>query len=363
MNYKYLKGFSSHFLALVIALSLIACGSGSDDGGSGSSGGGTPNKAITSKHICTTDVDPEDVLSVAASSIKIEWNDDEDDCDLHDGFHAHNYNDDSKKDRYCVGNDSHNACYGDDKCDDDCDGDGEHDNDMVKVKIKGELALKCTDYTQLVPLITAGISIASQDVINEAMEFLVSNDGSMWEYKNNADYTGIRKFKIDWKGPGFEYDGDINIKAISIGIHKTVVTIDPKDIMTAFSLDIGPATIEIDENGIVNAYPDSYAGLITTNKDGTFTVELLFELLKDMSIFIYQGNETTEISVARYYLASWGEFTIKGYFDPSGLENIMQSADFDFRIIVGDIELTGSATIEDSEWYKSGETWRYPSRE
>ena len=362
MNYKYLKGFSLHFLVLVIALLLNACGSGSDDGGRGSSDGSTPNEPITSENICTTDVDPEDILSVTASSIKIEWNDDKDACDLHYGFHVHNYDDDCKKDRFCDGNDRHNECYGDDKCDDDCDGDCDHDNDMVTVKIRGELALKCTDYTQLVPLITAGIRIASQEVINESMEFQVHNDGSMWTYENNADYTGIRKFKIDWKGPGFEYVGDINIKATSIGIDKTVIKIDPQDITTAFSLDIGPATIEVDNNGIVHAYPDSYAGLTKTNKDGTITIELLFELLKNMSIFIYQGNEISEISVAPYYLASWGEFTIKGYFDPAGLEDIMQSADFDFRIIVGDIELTGSATIEDSEWDKSGDTWRYPSR-
>jgi hypothetical protein len=79
-------------------------------------------------------------------------------------------------------------------------------------------------------------------------------------------------------------------------------------------------------------------------------------ILLEMSIFIHQGNETSEISVARYYQASWGEFMIKGYFDPAGLEGILQSADFDFRITIGDIKLTGSANIADSEWDKSDGT-------
>jgi hypothetical protein len=52
---------------------------------------------------------------------------------------------------------------------------------------------------------------------------------------------------------------------------------------------------------------------------------------------------------------------LKGYFDPAGLEDVMQSADFIFRIIAGEIELTGSAGIEDSEWDKYDDTWQYPS--
>jgi hypothetical protein len=356
MNYKYLKGILPYFIVLLTALSLIACGSGSGGSNSGSADAGTETEPITSEDICNSDTEQKDIILLQASSIKIHW-DDDDKCDLHYGFNSHYYDDDCKNDNDCYGNDRDHDC--DDYDYDDCD----HDKkiDMVRVKIKGELALKCTDYTQIEPIITAGISISSQELINESMEFQVRDNGSMWEYKNNAVYTGIKQFKIDWKGPGFEYDGDINIKATSIANDKTIIKIDPKNITTAFAVDIGAATIEVDDNGLVNAYPDSYASLTGINDDGTITVELLFELSKDMSIFIYQGNETSEINVARYYQASRGEFKIKGYFDPARLEGIMQSADFDFRIIIGDIELTGSANIADSEWDKSDRTWRYPS--
>jgi hypothetical protein len=339
MKYLNLNNFLPQLFIVLMISSLIACGSHHSGSHRGSSGGDTSNEQIVSEDICNSDTGQSDILSVAANRVKIHWNDDDNYCSSDSDYTHHSY-----YDHY------HHK-------------DGHDDDDLAKVTINGELSLQCTDYTQLTPMLTASVSISSSAIIDESIEFQVLDDGNTWEYKNDSVDTGLKKFRIEWKGPGFEYDGEINMKAVFIGYDKTVIKIDPKDVTTAFAVDIGAATIEVDENGHVNAFPDSYIGLTKTGKDGTIIAELLFELSRDMSIFIHQGGETSEISVAPYYRTSWGKFKIKGFFDPAGFEGIKQSADVTFSIIVGNIELTGSATIEDNEWDRSDGTWRYPSRD
>jgi len=327
--------FSLKLLSLFIIYSLISCGSGGGGSDRGPSGGGSPDQPALLYDVCTGDSSQSDILTADIKNAVLHPENHNDDCDSDSGADS-----------------DYETSYDNDR----------HDHhDLTQITLSGEISLKCTDYSEVEPLITAVLSASSSQVIDEAIPFQVQDGGSTWSYKDTSEYAGITEFEITWQGPGFEYDGNISVNAALNQDNGTILTVDPKNTTLPFSISIGDATIQVDEFGDAQAFPDSYARIIDVDNDGNITAELFFELSKDMTIIIYQPDETTEFNVAHYYQTSRGVFKLKGYFDPELLDITAPPADFILNVTIGGRALTSSAGIADDEWYQDEESWKYSS--
>jgi hypothetical protein len=240
------------------------------------------------------------------------------------------------------------------------------DGTLTEVKMRGELALNCVDYYELNPAGMVKVGISSEpELINQSVYFTVKGDsGNKWEYKSGEDGLGLNKFKIDWKGAKFDYNGDIRIESEHIGFDSVEIEIDRKGITEPVTIAVNDVIIGIDSSGHVSTQPVTLEVDVDEDEDGEIEVDLPFTLTQDTVFTIMLGegeNQTVDTAiVADYYTFAHGKYQVKAYFNNNEINGNTRPATFDITMGVGDQGFIKSYHLTESDWkeLKTNE-WKY----
>lgn len=245
------------------------------------------------------------------------------------------------------------------------------------VKITGRLALPAgVSYLGINSVGQAIIGISSLgNVIDEVVDFTEFSNRSKWKYDANPVF-GIERFKIDWSGARFNYHDplyDLKIKSLLIGESETSLQIKS---CAAVTIDINGVTVDIDRTRIDRSkrVTCSHASArMDRDNDGedddrdddhgdkddddhnsncTTNVTLPFALSPDMVITITHGTVTQSISVADYYTAAVGKYTLTGRFDATGIDFSALDPNLSLTVALGDEGFSGTLVIDQATWTK-----------
>jgi hypothetical protein len=240
------------------------------------------------------------------------------------------------------------------------------------VDIKGRIALPAgISYLGINSVGHATIGISSLgNVIDQSVDFTELNNKSKWKYDANPLY-GIEDFKIDWSGAKFNYEAplyNLKMKTLIIGASETSLQIQS---CAAVTIVINGVTVNIDRSNIdrnKRATCSHASAKFDRDNDGedddrdddqgdsddddgkcTTNIKLPFALTPDMTITIIHGTTTESISVADYYKAAVGKFTLTGRFNPNGI-NFNLVPNLTLTVALGDQGFSGTVVIDNSTW-------------
>jgi len=193
--------------------------------------------------------------------------------------------------------------------------------DDGKIKIDGNLSLPSgywsdnLDPTGSVTLILADNNappVADQGPIDFE---IVGSAGKKWKYKDDDGVGDVRKFKVDWKGAKFKFDGDdgFKLKTTFIGGSETTLQIDVSNNTGAFMVSVNGTEIVYDaDRNIVANVP--FEADDDNNKKVVFT--LPYQLQPAMTIEV-TGESIYTIPVADYFDEGTVGFKLETIFDPA----------------------------------------------
>jgi len=253
------------------------------------------------------------------------------------------------------------------------------------VKITGKVALPAgVSYLDINSVGSAAIGISSLgNVIDESVDFTEFRNGSKWKY-NGDPLFGIERFKIDWSGARFSYQDPLyNLKMKTLHIGESETSLQIKS-CAAVTIDINGVTVDIDRTRTdrSNRVTCSHASArLDRDNDGedddrdddhgdkddddhnsncTTNVTLPFALSPEMVISITHGTVTDTISVADYYTAAVGKYTITGRFDATGIDFSSLDPNLSLTVALGDEGFYGTVVIDQSTWTKiRSNQWKY----
>jgi hypothetical protein len=218
-----------------------------------------------------------------------------------------------------------------------------------KVKIHGDVYLGCMDYSQLNAVGSVGLDISGEAVIDEPVAFTVKGgEGKKWEYKSGNTNLGINKFKIDWKGAKFDYNGNIKIKSEHIGYDTSTIEIVRKNLTSPVIVSVNNVSVTIDATGSVTVEPASVE--FDADDDGEIEVELPFTLTQDTVFHVTESNNLYDIAVSDYYISAIGKFKVTGHFESQNLSGDSDPADLSIKLGVGEKGFLKSYSITESDW-------------
>lgn len=243
------------------------------------------------------------------------------------------------------------------------------------VKITGKVALPAgISYLNINSVGHASIGISSLgNVINQSVDFTESGNKSKWKYDANPLF-GIENFDIDWSGAKFSYTDPMHsliMKTHHIGAFETSLQIQS---CAAVTIVINGVTVNIDKSNIdrnKRATCSHASAKFDRDNDGedddrdddhgdnddddgrcTTNVKLPFALSPEMVITITYGTVTDSISVADYYKAAVGKFTLTGRFNTTGINFSALNPNLSLTVALGDQGFSGTLVIDQATWTK-----------
>lgn len=221
---------------------------------------------------------------------------------------------------------------------------------------------------------SAVITLADIGVTDQDVEFEVKGkNDDKWKYKNRNNISGnIKEYKIDWKGPEFDYRGDdkFHIHTHSIGEAETTLCIHTGEISGAFTVAIdearsaAPSTVNMPPDGLdtvagttmaydadrIIATSLSYESQKADNSHVHFT--LPFQLTSGMTIAV-AGALVETIHVADYFDEAYAKFKLVSAFDPGlfpdGWDSSPETLDLTLTLGEGSNLITGNGLIDSWE--------------
>ncbi|MFQ5561282.1 MAG: hypothetical protein ACE5FU_11965, partial [Nitrospinota bacterium] len=183
------------------------------------------------------------------------------------------------------------------------------------------------------------------------------DDGQKWEYESDGT-TGLKKFKIDWKGAKFSYKDKIRIKSVHLSSNNSVFEIERRKVSGAFTVTIGSASVSFSDTGEVTASPAGVV-ILEEDDDGEVEVSMPFALTPDMIIGI-TGAVTASVPVAQSYKASIGKFKIESKVGTGTNGEYSQTPELLLLVRVGDEGLFGDFNIGHLDWKDlSPKEWKF----
>ena len=185
-----------------------------------------------------------------------------------------------------------------------------------------------------------------QPISYEPIDFLVRGaKQKAWMAQEGAGFT---KYKINWFGAIYTYDGPIRIEAGYIDHDNATIILNRNSYEGEYELVIGDLTIQVSDKDNISITPEM--GMVNAGEDGEFEIQIPFGVTEGMNMHLIRPkSEDIDITIGGDTSRYHGRFALRLDFNPQNHNGLDTPAKISVELSLGEKGYSAYSEI-DSGW-------------